>query len=318
MDTSELVAVVGGSGYIGRHLMGELKTKKNCRIKSLTRSSSRTIEAVPCSMVEEFQGDMLNPDSLHGFFEPGCTVINLMYLWTAGEAENLKATQNLLNACAVAKVKRVIHCSTAAVVGRTYHDWVTELTPCNPITSYGVVKLKVEQAIINAGKGHFDVAILRPTSVFGPDGDPLKKLANNLVLGNPLINYLKSCLFGSRRMNLVPIANVVSAIEFLMHQECKLDGEIFIVADDDSSANNFNDVENCLMRSFDVNRYWLPRIHLPLVFLEILLRVMGRNSSNPRCNYASTKLRDWGFVRTVTFKDALAEYASWYRSSHLI
>jgi nucleoside-diphosphate-sugar epimerase len=269
------------------------------------------------AFVEVFKGDLQQPESLYGFFEPNCTVINLVYLWGAGEMVNIQVAANLIKACKAAKVKRLIHCSTAAVVGRATDDLITENTPCRPVTEYGMTKLKVDQAIIGAGQGFFDVVILRPTSVFGPEGDPLKKLAGDIIRGSRLGNYLKSCLFGKRRMNLVPVANLVGAIIFMIQREENLGGGVFFVSNDDSSCNNFSDVEKFLMRAFNIGGYSLPRISMPLCVLTMLLKMMGRNNINPRCNYASNKLRNLGFESVVTFETALAEYAAWYRSSQL-
>ena len=116
-------------------------------------------------------------------------------------------------------------------------------------------------------------------------------------------------------MNLVPVANLVGAIIFSIHHEKDFGGEIFIVSDDDNPINNFAAVEKFLMKEFRIDEYVIPRIHFPLGLLAFLLRIMGRNNINPRCNYDSGKLRRIGFERVVTFETALVEYAAWYRSA---
>jgi nucleoside-diphosphate-sugar epimerase len=312
------VAIVGASGYIGSRLVEELRRLGGYKIKLLARSLDQCVSTGGgAADLEMFKGDLREPESLQNFLEPGCTVINLVYLWNAGEAANLLVVKNLIEACKTAKVGRLIHCSTAAVVGRATDDLITENTQCQPVTEYGITKLKVEQAFIEAGHGNFDVAILRPTSVFGPGGEPLRKLSKDIVSGSRIRNYLKSCLFGKRRMNLVAVANVVSAMIFLMNRKERLNGEAFIVSDDDSPFNNFADVENFLASKFQGGDCELPRIHLPLGLLAFLLNIMGRNNINPRCCYAQNKLRNLGFERAVEFETALAEYATWFRSSQL-
>ena len=314
-----MIAVVGASGYIGRHLVTELAQKNDCRVKVLSRTQTgKTIGTAWPTGVEVIQGDLHNPESLQEFLEAGCVVINLAYHWGAGEVTNLALTRNLLNACKLIRVRRLIHCSTAAVTGRATHDRVTEKTECRPITEYGITKLKLEQVIVSTAKGCFDTAILRPTSVFGPGGEPLKKLANDLVGGNHFLNYLKSCLFGFRRMNLVHIANVVAAILFLTRRKESIDGEIFIVSDDDATANNYLEVERTLMSALNCRGYAFPRIPLPLYLLGLLLRLLGRNNINPKCNYSQTKLESLGFKSPVVFEDGLKEYADWYRSKYLV
>jgi nucleoside-diphosphate-sugar epimerase len=180
-----------------------------------------------------------------------------------------------------------------------------------------MTKFKIEQDIISFAKGHYDAVILRPTSVFGIDGEPLKKLANDICRGNRWKNYLKSCLFGRRRMNLVHIANVVAAIIFVIRYDQRLGSEIFIVSDDDDPKNNFIDVERFLINELGVNEYRLPQWLIPLVVLKLLLLLLGRNNINPRCDFDQSKLRKLGFRSPVGLSDGLTEYASWYRASYL-
>jgi nucleoside-diphosphate-sugar epimerase len=264
--------------------------------------------------VEFTHGDLTSPQSLDGFLEPGCVVVNLVYLWNASEAENLAIMSNISQACKAARINRLIHCSTAAVIGRARENNVSEETRCRPISPYGITKLKVEQVITSAATGYYDTAILRPTVVFGPNGNPLKKLVGDLANGSPLRNYLKSCLFGRRRMNLVPVSTVVAAIQFLINREEPFGGSVFNVSDDDSPANNFSDVESFLIGALGLPQYHVPRVPIPLDFLSFLLRCMGRNNVNPHCNYSPEKLLGLGFIRPISLEVALTEYTDWYRS----
>ncbi len=312
------IVITGASGYIGRHLVNKILTMGGYRIKVLTREN-RENSLSSClfpSSVEVVIGDLRAPDLLTGFFEPGCTVINLVYMWREGVVDNLAVTTNLLKLCKTAGVARVIHCSTAAVVGRVVDNHVTENTVSNPITEYGLTKLEIEK-IITQELNFFDVAILRPTAVFGIDGAPLKKLVSDLVKGNRLRNYLKSCLFGYRRMNLVHVDNVVASICFLIDFRGKIGGEIFIVSDDDDINNNFVDVEGFLMDRLAIPQYKLPRLFIPLPVLSFVLNMLGRNNVNPRCNYSPKKIIALGFNRPKSLRNGLEEYAEWWCSSGL-
>jgi len=314
MDT---IAIIGGSGFIGRHLVAELACVGDGRVKLLSRHRPRDLDAIGIGAgVEVIQGDLQAPDSLQGFFESGCTVVNLAYLRGAGERENLAATTNLLEACRSANVRRLIHCSTADVAGRVRGNVITENCLCKPVTEYSITKLKIEHAILERARGHFDTSILRPTAVFGPGGENLGKLAGDLTAGNRLRNYLKSCLFASRRMNLVHVANVVASIIFLANRTGNLGGEVFNISDDDASANNFADVERILMREFNIPDYRLPRLPVPSDVLAFLLKRLGKDNNNPRRDYSTGKLTALEFERPVRFETGLAEYAAWYRSRH--
>ncbi len=310
------IVVAGASGYIGKNIVQELLRLGDYKIKLLSRSLDKSsTEASLSKCVEIFRGDLREPESLKGLLEPNCIVINLVYLWESGEKVNLELIENLLKACKVAGVKRLIHCSTAAVVGRVKDNLITEETKCSPVSSYGITKLNVEQTIITGGRDFFDIVILRPTSVFGPSGNPLKKLASDIASGNRFKNYLKSSLFGKRRMNLVSVSNVIGAIIFMIERNENLGGEIFIVSDDDCITNNYEDVERRLLEKLNIKDYLLPRVPLPSILLKILLSILGRNNINPNCNYSSNKLRNLGYNFPVNFENALDEYAVWYRST---
>ncbi len=308
------VVVVGASGYIGRHLVAELMSSENVRVKLLTRSPQKSgFEKNYTGNVEVIEGDLCDPVSLVTLFEPGCTVIHLAYLWGAGESKNLAATLNLMNACKAANVERLIHLSTAMVSGRVVKSRVSEDDPCFPVTEYAVTKLKIEQLITAAAQGNFQVAILRPTAVFGQGGENLKKLVNDLLAGKRIRNFLKSCLFGNRRMNLVHVSNVVAAIVFLQKSSDTLDGQVFMVSDADDALNNFRDVERILMRELNIPDYRFPRLQLPLAILGGILTLLGKDNTNPQCDYMSQKLARLGYEKAIEFEPGLIEYAAGYR-----
>lgn len=314
----ESIVVIGGSGYIGKHLVSTLSNNQNCVVKVLSRNVGTNVDgwAWP-SGVEVFQGDLNSPLSLDGLFERGCTVVNLSYFWEAGEQANLQVIENILRACQKVGVKRLIHFSTAAVSGRVPDDVIDESTDCIPLTEYGRTKLKIEKLILHNGF-YFDRVVLRPTAVYGPGGAPLQKLANDLLNGSRVRNYLKSCLFGRRRMNLVHVANVVDATVFLISDQQKLGGQIFIISDDDAPENNFEQTERILTQALGGLQYPISPVRFPLGLLSLLLRFLGRNNINPACNYSQKKLEARGFVRRVEFSKGLQEYAHWYGTCHSI
>jgi nucleoside-diphosphate-sugar epimerase len=300
-------AITGASGYIGKHLIPKLVRGTNNRIKLLSRSG---VTAQGCEAVK---GDIREAGSLRGFLEHGCTVIHLAYARDVAAAENWRILDNLLQACRETGIKRFIHCSTAVVVGRADADQIAEDAACQPVTEYAVVKLDMERAVLKAAQGHFDAAVLRPTAVFGPDSANLKKLASDLAAGKRVRNYIKSCLFDARRMNLVHVDNVVAAILFLAAQPDALGGEVFTISDSDAASNNFKDVERVLMRELGIPDYGLPRLPLPSALLGLMLKCLGQESVNPRADYSNRKLLDRGLQRPVRFDDGLLAYARWYR-----
>jgi nucleoside-diphosphate-sugar epimerase len=307
------IAVIGASGYVGRKLVSALLRDGTFRVKVLSRTG--VADGVAPGSVELVKGDLLSPDSLLGFLEPGCIVVNLVFLWDAGEDANMAAMRNLVSACRAATISRLVHVSTAAVAGRADTNLVDEETACVPISEYGRTKLKVEALLRDESLGGLDLVMLRPTAVFGPGAEPLSMLAKDLLGGRSFRNYLKSSLFGRRRMNLVHIDNVVAAVIFVTNHANAFFGKVFIVSDDDAVSNNFLDVESALMRGFGLADYSVPRLPIPVGILRMLLLVLGRNNVNPYCNYSGQKLQGLGFHRPMSFVEGLAGYIAAYPAS---
>lgn len=295
------VAVIGASGFIGEHLLALLVNRTDIEVRVLVHRK-RAENRASIAFVE---GSLLVPESLDELFRKDCTVINLAYL----TRDNLRAMSNLADACARKQVRRLIHCSTAVVAGMAKVNLVTETTLCQPTTEYEQTKLQIENLLLEAA-GKFEVAILRPTAVFGAGGKNLLKLANELTEGNCWINYLRSCLFAHRSMNLVCVENVVAALEFLLDAG-KTGNDIFIISDDDSPANNYRDIEDRLLARFGKS-YPLPRVPFPGFILGILLWLSGKPNSNPLLRYSDRKLAALGLIKPQRLEAAIDAFAGWY------
>lgn len=306
----QVIAVIGASGFIGQALVPALLQDPTCLVKVLSRQRANGFaESSVVPRLEIVTGDLRDPTSLSTLLEAGCTVVNLAYMAEAGEEANLAAIHNLVDACKQARVRRLIHCSTAMVAGRCSNTVVTEEQVCMPITEYARTKLKVEQAVAGSA---LDTVILRPTAVFGPEGKNLEKLVHELTHNGRVRNYVKSCLFGRRRMNLVSVTNVVAAILFAAQQVEPYRGEVFIVSDADNPLNNYVDVERVMMQALGISDYSLPRFPVPSIVLQAMLWLLGQDGINPRMEFSPEKLLRTGFKRPVGFEQSLADYAAWH------
>jgi nucleoside-diphosphate-sugar epimerase len=262
--------------------------------------------------VDIIRGDLLRYETLKGLATAGCTVVHLAYLNKGSREDNLTAAENLAELCKTAGVSRLIHCSTAVVCGRVDADRVTENTPLRPLKEYEATKSRLESILLGKGEGYYETVILRPTAVFGRGGKNLLKLADDLRCGSRLANYLKSCLFSDRRMNLVFIDNVIAALAFLISTDQKVDREVFIISDDEASANNYRDTERCLMKRLGCKPYSLPVLPLPSVMLRTVLRLAGRTNTNSALVYDCGKILSRGFKKPVFFEEGLSRFADWY------
>jgi nucleoside-diphosphate-sugar epimerase len=258
-------------------------------------------------------GDLLERGSVYKLVASGSTVIHLASSPQA--EESIAAARNLLAVCRDAGVVRLVHCSTAVVVGNVPDDVITEETSCRPLTAYERAKYRIEQEMREAAAGRHEIAILRPTSVFGPGGQNLASLARRIRSGNELANRAHSLLQGRRRMNLVSVHNVAAALGFLATTRSAIDQQTYLASDDEDSLNNFRDVEQILRRELGRERP-APAWSLPPSFLSATLRVRGRSNANPERVYSDAKLRALGFAKPWAFDRAVVEFARWFRASN--
>jgi len=301
------VVIIGASGFIGEHLLSSLSKSTDIEVRVLLHHNSpRNYDNI-----NFIEGDLLEPDSLDGLFVKNCTVINLAYL----AQHNIEAMTNLATACAKNQVRRLIHCSTAVVVGEVQMDWASESTLCRPTTEYEHTKLRIENVLLEMADKKFEVLILRPTAVFGPGGENLLRLANSLLTKSLWINYIKSCVFSRRNMNLVCVENVCAALVFLLDVE-NIDREVFIISDDDSPINNYRDIEVQLSVNFGKS-YPVPRVFFPKVFLAALLRLVGKPNVNPSLKYSDQKLAALGYKKPQRLDVAIDAFSEWYKNSHI-
>jgi nucleoside-diphosphate-sugar epimerase len=305
------VVITGASGFIGRNLIEHLHNHENFKLKLLVRRNRNIarLKQLNCVAIE---GDLLRPKTFESLFDPGCTVVNLAYMTFKPKHENMMAVSNLADVCARANIKRLIHCSTAVVVGDMVDEEITEESRCNPRSEYEIVKHEIERLLRNKADNHYEFTILRPTAVFGRGGKNLVKLADSLIGGNKIVNYFKSCLYYKRKMNLVNVDNVVSAIVFLIGADKRVDKEIFIISDDENTLNNYRDVEKFLLKKFEYKDYLLSPFPAPLSLLKLLLKFAGKTNTNPKRVYLTQKLLNAGFQKSVSFEQGLETFAEWY------
>lgn len=300
------LVLTGANGFIGRHFLAACRNSDR-RIRALTRS----IKPLDGSeaFVDWVMGNLDDPTIWLRLLEPGCTVVNLAYSQVAATADAVTGAREMVEACAAVGARRLVHCSTISVFGRSTGGVIDEVTPCNPIDAYGCQKLAIEEAILGADARSCEVAILRPAAVFGSGGQALRSLCASLAGGSRLTNYGRSSLFGCRSMHLVPVETVVAALLFLADPVRSFDRDVFIVAEDDDPLNNFRDVERILMTALGFRDYPLPPLPLPSVVLKVLLQARGRSEIDPYCRYTAAKLHAAGFASPVSFAAALQAFA---------
>ncbi len=164
-----MIAVIGGTGFIGRHLLERLTADDPARIRVLVHAQVPSwLESL--TAVEVVRGDLLQATSLKGLLDGATCVINLAGQVSADvedyQSVNLRGMVNLAQACLTHCVPRVIHASSALVYG-TILD-ATEDSPCRPISPYATMKLAAEEILGSLLTPKTEMLSLRLSNVYGP------------------------------------------------------------------------------------------------------------------------------------------------------
>ncbi|MFI6277223.1 NAD-dependent epimerase/dehydratase family protein [Streptomyces sp. NPDC050988] len=175
--------VVGGSGFLGRHICAALQAR-GARVLSLARRPAPGIPSARINVVDEASATLADL-----FIEHGTTVlVNAAgavwgYDEQALEESNVRLVERLRDA--VAKVPhqvRVVQLGSVfeyAMPAPGRH--LTEDAPPNPSTAYGRSKLRGSEIVLDATRaGLLDGVVLRATSCAGP-GLPSSSLLGRTV-----------------------------------------------------------------------------------------------------------------------------------------
>lgn len=300
------IGIIGASGFIGRYLLQSLLSRQ-CQIRQLLRSAAT---APSQDGTRHYSGDLNAPGALNAFLEGTDVLINLAWPTTAEDSPYHHARQ-LASACIENGVQRLVHISTAMVIGRPGTKYVDENTPPNPLSLYEKSKLTVERELATHLGSQVDLAIVRPTAVFGPGSKNLEQLARRMLEWPLWSRYLLRFVYGRRNMHLVPVEDVVRAIELLAFHDSPLRGQAFIVAQDTHPSNHYQGVDELLAPALGVPPL-RSKVRIPAPMLHALLRLSRRSQDDPRLHISGTRLAHLGFVPSRNFERAIAEYGQWY------
>jgi nucleoside-diphosphate-sugar epimerase len=163
------VLVTGATGFIGRHVVAELRERGDEPV-ALARSSSNL---VGLEGVEIARGDMTRPETLEAAVDGADAVIHLAALlkapWRADfSSTNVEGAANVARACAAAaRAPVLVVVSSLAAAGPAPPGELRDETmPPIPVSRYGRAKLAAERAARRAGRG-VPITVVRPPMVLG-------------------------------------------------------------------------------------------------------------------------------------------------------
>ena len=158
----ERVLVLGGSGFIGRHVVAEL-VRRGLKVTVPSRRRERAKHLILLPTAEVVEADIGRKGVLDRLVRGHDAVINLVGILHGDFVQaHVELALAAVSACRAAGVKRLVHMSALGAA----HDSPSE---------YQRTKARGEQAVIDAGD--LTVTVFRPSVVFGPEDRFLNRFA---------------------------------------------------------------------------------------------------------------------------------------------
>jgi UDP-glucose 4-epimerase len=181
------VLVTGGGGFIGSNLVrGLLERGDDVRVLDNFATGNRAnLDGLDVEVVE---GELRSYERVHNAVRGSEVVFHLGALGSVprsvqdpltSSAVNIEGTLNVLLAARDEGVRRVVFSSSSSVYGVRRELPVTEDSPPDPLSPYGVAKLAAERYCVAFSRVYetLDAVVLRYFNVFGPRQSPLSQYA---------------------------------------------------------------------------------------------------------------------------------------------
>ncbi|MCU0236901.1 MAG: NAD-dependent epimerase/dehydratase family protein [Acidobacteria bacterium] len=173
---NKTILVTGAAGFIGSHLVRELRRRCD-RVICLVRPGEdiSRIADLGCRI---HYGDLLDTSTLTGAVGGVDTIFHLAAVMGGVSPErlfqvNFQGTKNLVEACREQGVvpERFIFASSVTVMGPSGKDrLLNEDAPCRPLSVYGKSKLAAEEFLASR-ENTLPYTIIRLPVVYGPGSD---------------------------------------------------------------------------------------------------------------------------------------------------
>ena len=305
------ILVTGGAGFIGSHLMNSLLTKEyDLYCVGIDNFNNYYDPQLKKDRCEEFGLEMRNCD-LNDFekldmlfqdYEPDIVVHlaaragvrNSMGNEHLYHKDNIEGTQNLINACKLHQVEKVIYASTSSVYSGTKTlPWTEDNVQPHQRNPYAYTKYVNECQFKMSGLHNIG---LRFFTVYGPWGRPdmaLFDFSTSVVKDKPI----KAYNYGLMKRDFTYIDDIVEGIKLVIFNQDIESGEIF-------NIGNGKQVE--LMKFIDrigieLNRE--PKVNLVPPHPADVLETWSNTS----------KLQKLGYQPMVDIEEGVAHFMEWYK-----
>jgi dihydroflavonol-4-reductase len=319
------VLVTGATGFVGANV-ARLLVADGYRVRVLARPASSLRALEGCS-VEVVRGDILQPDSVARAIK-GCPQVFHVAadyrLWAKDPGEiyrsNVDGTRTMLEACAEARVERVVYTSSVGTLGLPRDGGLgTETTPVSlddMIGPYKRSKFLAERVAEEYAARGLPIVIVNPRNPIGPWE------VRPTPTGQMILDYLLGRMFATldTGLNLVHVADVARG-HLLAAQRGHVGEKYILGCQNRSLTEIFHLLES--MTGIRAPRLRVPHALIYLVALvnEGVARATGRSPRVPltgvrmarkRMYFSAEKaVRELGLPQTPV-EQALREAIDWF------
>lgn len=317
--------VTGATGFVGSHLVDKL-LEKNYEVYCLKRKTSST-KWLDGKNIKYVDGDLFSNEALEACIKDMDYVFHVAGVVKAKTKEgfyhgNSDSTKNLLEITYKVNpgLKKFIFVSSLAACGPAKTDKpVDENTIPDPITTYGLSKLKAEEEVYKY-KDKFPISIIRPPAVFGPRDTEIFIYFKTFSKGlNSVIG------FDAKYLSLVYVEDLADAI-VLAAENNHADGQKYFVCFD--QAYNWDEIGSVTSELLGKKAFKIRLPHSVLYSVGYLAELFSAFSSKPatlnieKCKDI-TQLRwvcsnekiksELGFKAKFTLEESFRKTIDWYR-----
>ncbi|MFQ6037011.1 MAG: NAD-dependent epimerase/dehydratase family protein [Candidatus Aminicenantales bacterium] len=313
--------VTGASGFIGSHLVPKLRTRYR-KVRVLVHNRPVLLQ----NGVEALSGDIRDGASLKRALEDTDIIFHLAAALGGTlarrrefEDTNVKGTENLLRAAREAGSPRVIHFSSAGVLGSVQENRaVAEDYPPDPRFVYDRTKLEGERRALEFAKQGLSVVVVRPGWVYGPGDRRTFKLISAVARGRfALVTPGNIC------QTPVHVDDLVTGT--LLCAEKGRSGEIYHLA-----GRELLSIEEIVMTIADAAGTRVRRIPVPLPAVRAAAYLMEKTFLafkkeapltrgrldfflHPKPLAIQKAEKELGYSPQVSFRTGMASTVCWYR-----
>ncbi len=175
-----MILITGGTGFLGAYII-KILVENGYKVRAIRRNNSKLpffIASEILAQVDWVSGDILDVVSLEEAMEGADAVIHAaaMVSFSGKEKENMyhinvEGTANVVNTAIEKNIKRFIHISSVAALGRTSNgetvDEQREWQDTKTNTNYAISKHKAEIEVWRGMAEGLPAAILNPSTIIG-------------------------------------------------------------------------------------------------------------------------------------------------------